>query len=335
MCQPGVELSRSLKCNFPFEYLFCGLEHLYSVCCVGWIDPKYHAKHPEPRSGWDVWNHPNFQALRSQILRQRWEQCSACPRIPMGHVHPGEIPNHWQPEMQVGPRTVVLANDRACQLQCWICRPIPIADTDPAIARAQQLILDAFLPTAEQLSLSHSGDPFVSPLHRPLLDIEPSNFPNLKIELFTNGQLLTTRWRDMPCRPLVHRVMISVDAGTRETYSQVRGGDWHRLIAGLCLLAEEREQRKLDLWLNMTVSADNWHDIPDFIALGRRFEADRIEIKPFLPQWHNEREYASANVCDPRHPDHESLKELIREHWFELEAVDAKQLLVAVNASGP
>lgn len=318
-----------LRCNFPFEYLFCGISHTFSTCCIGWLDPRYNAIIPEPRSAWHVWNSPSFCALRDNVLTQRWEQCSTCPRIPLGHVHPGAIPDHWRPTMETGPKTIVLGNDRACQLKCWICRPQPISDTDPRIAAAQAMILAEFLPTAEQLSLSHSGDPFISPLHRPLLDLDPDQYPNLKIELFTNGQRLAEEWSGIRCRPLVHRLMISVDAGTRETYRQVRGGDWHRLIAGLCVIAEEREQRPLDLWLNMTVSAANWSDIPSFIALGRRFAADRIEIKPFLPHWQTAEQFRHANVCDPLHPDHGELLQLIERNREELDQVDAKQLLVA------
>ncbi len=329
MCQPGLELSEPLRCNFPFEYLFVGIEHVYSVCCVGWVDPRYHARITEPRSGWDVWNHQNFRALRSTVLEQRWEQCSACPRIPMGHVHPGLIPEHWQPDMQVGPRTIVLGNDRACQLRCWICRPAPIADTDPAIAKAQQLILDEFLPTAEQLSLSHSGEPFVSPLHRPLLDLDPATYPGLSIELFTNGQRLAADWDTIRARPIIHRVIVSIDAGTGETYRRVRGGDWFRLLNGLATLEQEKWNRPLDLWINMTVNAANFLDIPSFIALGRTFAADRIELKPFLKHWHSADEFNSWNVCSPHHPEHSELLRLIAENREDLDQVDARQLLSA------
>lgn len=330
MCQPGMELTEPLRCNFPFEYLFLGIEHVYSVCCVGWVDPRYHARIPEPRSGWDVWNHPNFRALRSNVLEQRWEQCSACPRIPLGHVHPGEIPAHWQPEMQTGPRTIVLGNERSCNLCCAICRPAPIADADPKIAAAQQMIVDEFLATAEQLSLSHSGDPFISPLHRPLLDLDPGRYQNLKIELFTNGQRIASDWDTIRCRPLIHRVMVSVDAGTGETYRDVRGGDWFRLLNGLATLEEEKRNRWLELWVNMTVHAGNWRDIAAFVNLGRAFSADRIELKPVLKHWHSDEQFFAINVFDRRHPEHSKFMALVCDRRDLLDSVDAKQLLAAL-----
>lgn len=324
-------MSDPLGCNFPFEYLFLGLHHVYTTCCVCWVTPKFHLTRPVIDDAWSTWNCPAFMELRARILTQEWGACSKCPRIPLGHVHPRPIPPEWRPRMEVGPKTIVLGNDRACNLHCWICRQRPEADTDSQIAKNQQVILDAFLPAAEQLSLSHSGDPFVSPLHRPLLDLDPAKYPNLKIELFTNGQRLASDWDTIKCRPMIHRVMISIDAGTGETYRRVRGGDWFRLLNGLATLEEEKLNRPLDLWINMTVSAANFLDIPSFIDMGRTFQADRIELKPFLPQWHSTDEYAASNVCSPAHPEHAELLRLVAEHREDLDQVDAIQLLHAVG----
>jgi wyosine [tRNA(Phe)-imidazoG37] synthetase (radical SAM superfamily) len=231
--------------------------------------------------------------------------------------------------MTVGPKSISLGNDRSCQLKCWICRENHIIDNDPCIVAAQKLILDEFLPTAEQLSFSHAGDPFISAADRQLLDLNWDRYPNLKIELFTNGLLLASNWTSLKCRPLIHRVMISMDAGTQQTYQMVRGGDWHRLLNGLSVIANEKVIRPIDLWLNMTVYSKNWRDIPAFIDLGKKFGADRIELKAFLPLWHTTYQYQSANVCDSNHPDHAELLQLIERNREALDSVDSKQLLAA------
>lgn len=225
----------------------------------------------------------------------RFNLCSQCPRLKRQDFLE-ELPNR-EVIMKRGPLRIVMSDDLACNLSCWTCRENQYkGQMKEPVVQLRRKLLDEFLPTAEHLSFLHSGDPFVSKYYREfILGFNPELYPHLDIELFTNGMMIPVFWERMePFRSKLQRVLISLDAGTEETYNRVRGGNWNKVLEGMRLLQEAG----IDLWTNMTITTENVDDVQDFIKISREFGAKRIELKSFLRWWQSHKQWKERWV-DP------------------------------------
>jgi molybdenum cofactor biosynthesis enzyme MoaA len=74
--------------------------------------------------------------------------------------------------------------------------------------------------------LTGTGEPFVSvPIRDFLFNLDASLYPDLKLFLLTNGQLLIKNWDKMKAaQPAVKSIQVSIDAAGRETYEAIRLG---------------------------------------------------------------------------------------------------------------
>jgi hypothetical protein len=73
-------------------------------------------------------------------------------------------------------------------------------------------------------------------------------------------------------------VLVSFDAAREETYAITRhGGDWRQLLENMDFLAARRRERQIgELILYFVVQKANFREMPEFVRLGRRFDADRV-----------------------------------------------------------
>ena len=104
------------------------------------------------------------------------------------------------------------------------------------------------------------------------------------------------------------------DAAEPETYAVVRrGGNWDRLQANLRFLGGlRREGAFRELRLAFVVQAENWRQIPAFIAMGREVGASVVHFAP-IENWGTfaPAVYESKAVHFPIHPEHLAFKALM------------------------
>jgi hypothetical protein len=142
--------------------------------------------------------------------------------------------------------------------------------------------------------------------------------PNLeRIHLHTNGQLWTPRlWETIPeeIRALVRSADISIDAATAETYEvNRRGGRWDVLMRNLEFVRTLRAGGPLErLSVNMCVQANNFAEMPAFVALGERVGADTVAFS-HLTNWgtFTDAEFRARAVHEPAHPAHADLLDVL------------------------
>jgi hypothetical protein len=218
----------------------------------------------------------------------------------------GSIPN--------GPREIVVGFDLTCNLSCPSCRREPIvfrpgqASWQKADKMATELINSYSL--IRRLKLAGNGDPFASRIYgRMLQALDAEKYPNLLVTLHTNGLLFTAdRWKELQKgQACIDTVEISVDAGSPESYAlNRRGGSFDILLERLEFISSLRKEKKLKrLLLSFVVQANNFHEMKDFIQLGRRFQADTI-IFSRLSNWGTfpSSVLASRSIHNTDHPRH-------------------------------
>lgn len=182
----------------------------------------------------------------------------------------------------------------------------------------QEKLNGGALKHAKTLYITGSGDPFGSPFFRTWLQtMKRSDIPALvKIHLHTNGLLWTRRvWATIPdeIKTLIRSAEISIDAATSASYAvNRRGGEFERLLENLEFISSELRPHGPLEWLgiSMVVQQNNFHEMPDFVRLGKRFNVDTVYFS-HLVNWgtFTDAEYRSRAVHLPEHIEHQQFVE--------------------------
>ncbi len=214
---------------------------LVNHCCKDWTVGS--RGNTRVRSLSELWNGPNFRAARRRMLGlDPGPLChSICPRLNDRKFAENEleimersdrfVENQLQlaedlalrrEEVRAKPLYMVLCPTTACNYDCIMCSygRLPRRDL-PESVLAQ---VDEFLPTLRTLTLL-GGEPLVS---RAVMDLlrrfERDKYPDGGVDLVTNGSLLTKHTLDRIGGCAFGAVVISLNAGTAETYERVHGG---------------------------------------------------------------------------------------------------------------
>jgi len=296
-------------------------------CCQNWITKSI--GNIKNRSVEEVWNGPAARAIRRSVLNGSFKYCKAetCPYLqridgPVQRVEDVtdermlEIIRRELTIVPFGPSDIICCFDQSCNLSCPSCRTRVIMETahSEAIFDIQKRLEDEALSEARLLYITGSGDPFGSPFFRRWLQtMKRSAMPKLeRIHLHTNALLWTERlWESIPqeTRALVRAATISIDAARPETYAiNRRGGEYARLLERLGFISQLRATGPLEyLEIHMTVQANNYKEMPEFVELGRRYNCDRVTFHRML-DWgsFSKSEYKSRAIQFPDHPEHDS-----------------------------
>jgi MoaA/NifB/PqqE/SkfB family radical SAM enzyme len=311
-----------MTCWNPFQEFRANVS-VYTTCCPAWLTPagvigKWDAFTPELDLGpWEIWNHPIYQGLRQAILNGDFKTyCAPCSKIIAGHLE-GTIEPWMKPVMELPPKRIWLEHDRHCQLACPSCRSKVDGHLPYQDKRDQKIyeICREFLPTATELTLMSSGDPLMSRSSLEILSWA-GEYPQLDIELFTNGLLIPVKWGTLQN---IKRLNISIDACCKETYEKVRWpGKWEQVTKALEFVKKLREDNIVyRVQLNFVVQAANYKDIPGFIRMTRDYGFDVAHMARIIQVWHTNEMYNSMNICDSRHPEHKQFLDIMQCDEFE------------------
>jgi hypothetical protein len=301
-------------------------------CCQNWITKSI--GNIKKRSVEEVWNGAGARAIRRSVLDGSFKYCKAdiCPYLqkidgPVQRVRDVtdermlEIIRKELTIVPFGPSDIICCFDQSCNLSCPSCRTKLIMETDhgEAILDIQKRLEDEALSEARLLYITGSGDPFGSPFFRRWLQtMKRSAMPKLeRIHLHTNALLWTERiWDSIPeeTRALIRSTTISIDAARPETYAvNRRGGEFSRLLERLAFVAELRATGPLEyLEIHMTVQANNYNEMPEFVELGRRYNCDRVTFHQMI-DWgtFSASEFTARAVQMPDHPEHRTFVEML------------------------
>nr|VFJ69641.1 MAG: Iron-sulfur cluster-binding domain-containing protein [Candidatus Kentron sp. FW] len=316
-------------CDYPFTRFETNPDGDIRVCCKSWLSvPIGNLTGGHPR---EIWNSEPAAYIRRSILDGRFTYCSRarCPKI-LNRVLPyrDELTEPFQRDLLetgsvvlgAGPRDIKLNHDYSCNLSCPSCRSAVItagSEERARLDRAAESLLFPLLEEARVVEITGSGDPFASAHFKGILKrISRTEFPDLMIDLFTNGQLFTKKmWDHLELAGLCRRVVVSVDAVEPDTYHCLRrGGDWTRLMRNLDFIAELRRAGEFQrVVLVFVVQRENYRQIPDFIRLTRRFGFDEAFLQ-MIARWSQPvAEYEQNNVGLPDHPLHGDFLKVLRD----------------------
>jgi MoaA/NifB/PqqE/SkfB family radical SAM enzyme len=303
------------------------------VCCPTWLDTPI----GNIRSGSmdEIWNGPTAQEVRQSILDGSYKYCrlSRCGFLQMKTGPVQKLEDVDDPQMKeviekrltklpYGPREVTCSFDKSCNLSCPSCRTELIIENGlrDEIEDIQSKLQSQWLRDARWMSITGSGDPFGSPFFRKWLrSMRREDLPNLEtLHLISNGLLWTPHnWEAIPAdiRALVRTAAISIDAARPDTYAvNRRRGNFDKLLRNLEFVSKLRKNGPINhMTISMVVQENNFEEMPEFVALAKRFGFDLVYFSQ-LVDWgtYPKEELLNRQVHRLEHPRHGDLLEVLQ-----------------------
>ena len=325
-----------LVCFKPFQWFELGWNKQAYSCCSGWVT-KSIGRMPE-QSALEIWRSEDARAMRESVLDGSFKYCRKeyCPHLqeessPVVHKSEAFIREFRrfvdEPEL---PKRLNCSYDVSCNLSCPSCRT-EIKQSTRSEREANDRLFESMLGELgeglEVINITGSGDPFASRhFWHILTNGGLEKFPNIRIRLHTNGQLLDAKhWQKMESiRAQISDIEISFDGASKEVFEANRyPAIWERQLANLKFISEARKRGEFKmLQTDFVVQANNWHQMKDFIELSLEHHVDHVRFMS-LNNWgtFTEDQYRAMAVHRPEHPQHAALLEMLRDPIFRLPQV--------------
>ncbi len=318
---------RTRFCPRPFQVLETRTNGDASPCCSSWMPATIGNIYRQ--SAEEIWDSPAAREIRRSVLEGDFRYCSRmfCPKI-TSRALPGKDEigpvgglGRFEQRLSRGPKRVLLSHDRSCNLSCPSCRTRVIVarkSEQERMAEVTETVLLPLLADARLVKITGSGDPFASNHYRQLMTrLDGTAFPNLKLEIQTNGLLLDRQsWAELRLDGRVDSIWVSIDAARRETYELVRrGGAFRKLLKCLVFISRMRRDGRFRFFeLAFVVQWRNYREIPEAIALARRIGADSISFQ-VIRNWgtFTLAEFQRQAIADPSHPEHGQFLQVLRD----------------------
>ncbi len=328
-------------CMKPFESTEIHLNGKLYFCCPSWQKTPF-GDYKE-NSLESEWNSETAQKIRKSILDGSYSYCdeNMCPFIQSGELKTYYFLESNQRKIIAAakkdilvkqpPTDLMLNYDPSCNLSCESCRNEKISySTDSKEFKVAQDLTQKFTQDFFSnangkpitLNITGSGDPFASQVFREFLEkLDGNDFPNLKIDLQTNGVLFTPiMWERLhKIHKSISQIFVSIDAATKETYLLVRkGGNWERLIENVEFLKKLKLLGYFNrLQMNFVVQKRNYFEMVDFV---KKFDQEKCVNINFslIDDWGSwkKNEFNDHAIWNHKHPDHRKFLEVIADPFL-------------------
>ena len=304
------------------------------MCCPSWL--PYPIGNVLEESLEEIWNGEKAQKLREQIFTGNWNYCQHefCPLIASDNLPMlKDIENPPVTTVAPLPTKINFSNDESCNLKCPSCRVDKLLFTEGPLYNRRKEVNDKLYnmlfskPTTRKFSIhvTGSGDPFASRIYREMLQsINGQDFPNLEVNLQTNGVMFTPKnWeRIHKIHNNLRRCAISFDAGTKNTYENKTriGGNWELLLENCKFLdSQVLDYPKFDIEYDFVVQQDNYKEMRRYIKiiLNNFPNAETINFS-LVTDWGTwpKEIYEQKCVWKDTHPEHENLLKVLQDKIF-------------------
>lgn len=296
---------KKYTCRSPFERIEILPDGNVYTCCSAYLKHNFYIGNIYIDTIDEIWNSVNAKKLRFSVSNSNFEFCNHMCKwlhelktddeispIRLRDEYNFDYNNYEECVLNYLPREISLSCDETCNLTCLSCRNehrILDKEKSDLLYRKLMEIVRPMLTECKHLSALGSGDIFASrALSKFYKTLNAQEFPDLKLLIITNAQLLTPKkWEEFSnLQGMQIDLVISVDAAKKETYEKLRrGSKWDILCNNMNFISTLRKQNILNrLSLNFLIQKENYNQINDFIDLGRKWNVDIIEFQK-LTNW--------------------------------------------------
>ena len=137
--------------------------------------------------------------------------------------------------------------------------------------------------------------------------IDRSRFPNLELDIGTNGLMCEQNWHRLGnMQASVKKITVSIDASQAATYEKIRrSGKWEQLLQSMKFLQNKKHNQGIALHTRMIVQQQNYREIESFYQLCQQFDVDVVEYSK-LQNWGtwDYFEFKLQDVFNPAHTEY-------------------------------
>ncbi len=327
---------REYLCVSPFRRIEILPDGSVYTCCSAYLKHNFFIGNIYKNSIDEFWNSENAKKLRYSVTVGDFEYCNrTCCWLhdidkniseDMSTIKKRSSLNinyksYEDCVLDYMPEEISLSCDYSCNLTCPSCRnEIKALDKEKSDILYESLMekIRPMLKECKYLSALASGDVFASKaLSRFYKTLSKEEFPNLKIFIITNAQLLNrSKWEEFSNLKGMHiDLAVSIDASEKETYEAIRrGGSWERLNENLRFIMNLKEEGYIKkLSFNFLVQKLNYKQAYDFVNLARIYKADIIEFQK-MANWgtFDDEEFIANDVLNPKNELYGEAVEIIK-----------------------
>jgi MoaA/NifB/PqqE/SkfB family radical SAM enzyme len=294
----------------------------------------------------EVWNSKAAKKIRNSILDQSFKYCEKayCPiaaeadNVVQKSIYRINKIDDSLKKMIISPQTKLITfnYDQSCNLYCISCRKAiyhtPKSRVEELIKIQKALLKKDFIKNVETFSIAGAGEPFASKVYLDLLErINQRDFPGLKLNILTNGLLLTPpMWKKFQnIHYAVYSINLSIDAASGRVYEKIRrGGNFKKLLNNLEFLAQLRKENQIAyLSIRFVVHSENFHDMIKFVKLGQKFDCDIVFFQLIVKfGGFTDDEYKRLAVHHKSHPKHKKFLKIVKNPIFKEKIVNSQNL---------
>lgn len=294
-----------VKCIWPFTKFTVHHHGFCFSCCRPWSKIGSVGRLTTQDSIMDIWNSESMQYIRKAVLDDElWKACDykRCPFAIKGEYYyleamKNEDPNfnHVLDQMMRGqtildspPHIFEVGSSGKCNLKCVMCQVNDKClkyDGDWLDQKLYTQIIPSMLPGLSRLSLTANGEVLFNPYSRKFLQsLDSKQYPLLRIDLLTNGTLLTPKLWESIRHNQYELISVSIDAASKETYEKIRkNGNWDVLRRNLDLISKLRRENVFKFFsINFCVMKSNYREMKEFVELGLHLGCDKIIFQKIL-----------------------------------------------------
>jgi MoaA/NifB/PqqE/SkfB family radical SAM enzyme len=245
---------------------------------------------------WAVVDEKGRLVLPAEVARQHGLEPGARMRL---ESSPTGLRLH-NPAVHLGKVYIEVTN--RCNLSCRTCIR---HNWDEPLGRMRAATFDSLLndlsrlPSPPLLFFGGMGEPLAHPRIADM--VAKAHQAGLRVELITNGTLLSAERSRALLDAGLDRLWVSIDGATPESYADVRlGAALPRVLENLATFRQMRRpghRAQPEIGIAFVAMRRNIRDLPAVIALGKRLGAVHFMVSnvlPYTPEMQAERLYANT-----------------------------------------
>jgi len=333
-------------CPLPFDTLVLGEGGNVYLCCPEYlpvvIGNAYHQSLEE------IWNSSVAKEVRRSIIRGNFNFClPECPSINkktlpdrdmVEGIYNFEKIYSNEETISLNPKHLALLHDRSCNIFCPSCRTERYMASGKELIRLSRVLNDFIRPALGSLQkLQFAGGEVLASKHlmEVMASIDKTKYPDLRIEIFTNGTLFNEdAWRKlMNIHGMNIDIYVSLDATTKETFETIRRGAKFDVVSrNLRFLSSLRVRGEISRFgILFVVQSKNFREMVDFVKMGKSLSCDYVGFSRLLPEGIysiSRGDFEKQNICSESHPEHDEFVNLLSDPIFDDPVVDLKNISV-------
>ena len=308
-------MSKRKICLYPFK---CAELHpngdVFFCWCKPFIVYNYSLGNIFQQDFDEIWNGEKAQTFRQDIIDGKYtycdlDMCSFDNDMDCYTENPDEVNI-----ISDYPEKVNFCMDDSCNLQCIFCRDKMKCNEQETVEKLDSLIDNKLLPmlkNAKQVEPDTGGEIFVSKHSKKLVKAIIKNYPNIKLEIFTNGTYCDEKhFKELNLFGHIESIQISVHAATKDIYNKiVHGGNFNKVMKNIKWIARQKIYGNIEeIKLNFCVNSINYKDMVKFAQLAKKLN--------LIAEFWEVRGFDSIAVVEEDHPNHNELVEILKDPIF-------------------